>query len=1040
MTKLMKNFLVVFFFMICSIFAEVKIPHEIITENPSREVKIVESKKLKEKAEMNITVKKLTPLEIDGGITSSNGKYVIDTGKYDVKELNKDNFLVVKDLNELKKGIDINGNFLRENIQSQINFEVEIMENKIFLNIENIEDVYVTVIYQSKIVKIFHCNPVTLINTIDAKINITQAKVENKNNFIISKNILELDKNMEGVNVENKITSTNSLRSRRSIEPEKLVDSMKIITGEKSIFVKGLEYTENPNYNIQLKDNGKDFVLTKKNNNKLNENIVIEYYSDNVQIGELKLAILNGNVTTDLGNIVYRVDGRLRGVTGKGLGYTITSPNVLNDFSWISKKDTNTSVDGIKEAVLQKTVDGSTYEFPGMIEYDMRNYDNSYNDEVITSIEAIGLVGENLQGKLTDYVTNTGNVALNKSANTIGELIESMKMGVNRHSSGNTQNVNLVINNTYTLNIIREEVGQPQTIYDITASKIVNMYTYNGDGMARLIEKSKANAILPDGSQLYSEGEGYAWPKVTGNTESYKGKLVATKFQIKVWNSTNIKEESVDLSLGSGGRIVSTVKGHIYTLESNGTLCIENKDLLGGGITQSLNLMYVKNGYNIILARLGSAFLSSEGSINNDGLIISSYAQYPQLPIANEPVILEIDPRLKKILKAGQVIVSNGQVLDLATLTTVSKDNYKNLLTLSGNIAPFDGYPGRIDYAKRIAKISENLNAPIEEMEKGEIIKEKSVYEFDSGKDRIFMNISNYVITTSSKNSLLMKVGDMLKDIAVDIYNNAKNIKIYIGATEGFAVVKYGWKDFNENREHHATGTFDLSTLKKEESVQFGKDNVNIPGLVLNGELYDLRSIDNSVTNITTKLKIEKLSSDGSVLETKFSYNPTANVYFEYNTFSLDSNGNLTITKREFNEEAIKYRIIPCYNDVELGSITLDITNGKESTFGIYGDNTFDFGKLVPGRDSILSGVMHITNSGDERIIKVEVDKTSEMIKTGGSTPVPLEIAAANEVLPEKDKNNVVIKSHMVVKAKPPKEAEAGEYKGQFQVIITVDR
>lgn len=1057
MKKLIKNFLVVFFLMICSIFAEVKIPHEIITENPSREVKIVESKKMKEKAEMNITVKKLTPLEINGGITSSNGKYVIDTGKYDVKELNKDNFLVVKDLNELKKGFDINGNLIRENIQSQINFEVESMENKIFLNIENIEDVYVAVIYKTKIVKIFYCNPITSINTIDVKLDMTNARVKNENNFLISKNKLELEKNTEGISIENKIPSTQLLRTRRNIEEEKTIDSMKITIGEKSIFVNGLTYTENPNYDIQLENNGKNLTLIKKSNNSLNENIIVESYSNNLQIGELRLAILNDKITTELGEITYRIDGRLRGVEGQistGAGrYIMVSPNVLNDFKWIARKDSKTSVDGIDEAFLQKTSNGSNYEFPALMECDRRNYDSSKNTEIITSIEVVGQTAEKTVDTLTEYTTPNGNIALKKDASTVEELINSIRMGINTSDKENNQTIKLVINNIYTLDITREEKGQPKDIYDMGPCT-VTIYSY--EDKVRIREETGVNSMTLNGAYVQNTGQGkYIWPKVTGNIESYKGKLVANNLEI--WrrqsgqypgNPERTDKESKSISLGSGVTIQSKYDGNIFKVETDGTLDVELKanlyDPVAIGhyyLSYSINLMYVKNGYNIILARLGRSFLPNEEDMSTmEGLRVKHYLK--GISEMSSKAVLTIDSRLKKIVKNGQLVVSDGSIVDINNFANNPQENYKYLMKKRGT-SPFENVGDNIflDIFYFSAAKSENLDTPISEMQKEaqKDIKIEQSYIMPYFIPIQLIKVSDYYLLTKGAFGQI-RIKDILKDITINLYAETKDIMLYLLSNESAAVVKYGWEDFPENREHNTTGTLDLSALKKSENVQFGRGNTSISGLVLKGEIYDLRSIDNNVANIATKVKIEKLASDGSLLESKESSDQTSEVAFDYNTFRMDSNGNLSVTKNEFNGDAVKYRITPYYYNVPLGSLTLDITNGKESTFGIYGDDTFDFGDMVPGRDSVLSGVVNIMNSGDERIIKVEVDKTGEMTKVGGSTPVPLEIAAANEILPKKDKNNVVIKSHMVVKAKPPKNAESGEYKGQFQVIITVDR
>lgn len=116
MKKIKKLLSFIFLLFVTLTFAESEIPHQIISENPAKEVTTVESKKLKEKAELDILVNKITPIEIEGVVTAG-GKTV-----YEILKVDEEQNL----LNRVKNKMRLNSNgeieyFITENLSQILN-------------------------------------------------------------------------------------------------------------------------------------------------------------------------------------------------------------------------------------------------------------------------------------------------------------------------------------------------------------------------------------------------------------------------------------------------------------------------------------------------------------------------------------------------------------------------------------------------------------------------------------------------------------------------------------------------------------------------------------------------------------------------------------------------------------------------------------------------------------------------------------------------------------------------------------------------------
>ena len=112
MKKIKKLFSFIFLLFVTLTFAESEIPHQIISENPNKEVTTIESKKLKEKAELDIVINKITPIEIQGVIIPE-GKTVYKILKTD-EEKNLLNTVKNKALSNTNDRIFYNRKFISD--------------------------------------------------------------------------------------------------------------------------------------------------------------------------------------------------------------------------------------------------------------------------------------------------------------------------------------------------------------------------------------------------------------------------------------------------------------------------------------------------------------------------------------------------------------------------------------------------------------------------------------------------------------------------------------------------------------------------------------------------------------------------------------------------------------------------------------------------------------------------------------------------------------------------------------------------------------
>lgn len=116
MKKIKRLLSFIFLLFVTLTFAESEIPHQVISENPDKEVTTIESKKLKEKAELDILINKITPIEIEGIITSE-GKTVYEILKIDEEK----NLLNIAKAEKIDNSTGETEYFITENLSQVLN-------------------------------------------------------------------------------------------------------------------------------------------------------------------------------------------------------------------------------------------------------------------------------------------------------------------------------------------------------------------------------------------------------------------------------------------------------------------------------------------------------------------------------------------------------------------------------------------------------------------------------------------------------------------------------------------------------------------------------------------------------------------------------------------------------------------------------------------------------------------------------------------------------------------------------------------------------
>ena len=146
MKKIRRIFSIIFIFLATLLVAS-EIPHQLITENPEKEVSTVESKKLKDKAELNIGVRKRTPIEITG-FKTTEGKMVYTIPKED--EISESStYIVIENLEELqrKKGIKL--------FSKGIDTEVKREQGETVVTVDTEKDAYIVEMNNNKLGRIY---------------------------------------------------------------------------------------------------------------------------------------------------------------------------------------------------------------------------------------------------------------------------------------------------------------------------------------------------------------------------------------------------------------------------------------------------------------------------------------------------------------------------------------------------------------------------------------------------------------------------------------------------------------------------------------------------------------------------------------------------------------------------------------------------------------------------------------------------------------------------------------------------------------------
>lgn len=166
----LKKYLILLVIIVCSVFTFAELPqapNTLIIDNPDKEVTTVEAPKNREHAEMNITVNKLIPKEIEGYKVDKT-EYYIELPEEESLE-SKEVYFITKSIEDLPDITSVNGKKIIANLKKFENYSIEtdefsyIADNKYIIIDKaplNIEKFYIAKINRSsgEIRKIYEVN------------------------------------------------------------------------------------------------------------------------------------------------------------------------------------------------------------------------------------------------------------------------------------------------------------------------------------------------------------------------------------------------------------------------------------------------------------------------------------------------------------------------------------------------------------------------------------------------------------------------------------------------------------------------------------------------------------------------------------------------------------------------------------------------------------------------------------------------------------------------------------------------------------------
>ncbi|MCI6152134.1 MAG: hypothetical protein MR673_03280 [Fusobacterium perfoetens] len=546
-------------------------------------------------------------------------------------------------------------------------------------------------------------------------------------------------------------------------------------------------------------------------------------------------------------------------------------------------------------------------KFPELVGYNSNGESTNIPNTQVTKIESINDVSNS---NLSYYPTNNSThrhenyLAIPRDVSLQQYKIANGKIYVSREGekTNNTFLVQLQDNNYWSGKVIKN--------YATNSSA-----TLNGSGTLDMTEAviNTEYVFAPNGNQGTGNGSTISFQNGGKSFDSRGMLLKNNKFSIadKIVFTINGQSQTHELSNTTSSEITSGVKIPPVTLN--------NLDSFAIGISENGGLIIKKlKDVNTNTPVTIKYYLQNKQSGNNNDVELGTYnltiiSKINKVSIGESK--FKIDNRLSRV-KQKYTLLATGGLINGSGSTSVDGGEYPELITTT-----------------QFANIS---NVP--ESENPKITNTKMDNENKNGE--VTLNSIKYhkYLKGSSLKGLLpveVELKNIYKHLAyqtnTDVIGDSYNIEM-----AGNTYKKYTGKITKEivNNYNEATATLDITGADKDAIGTWDSNASGTSGILVsnkfklqfndaNQKLFNTKDINN------TKKIVDKIKIDGTEqnLPYQLDLNSDGTKDLEIN---INENGQLTIKKLtmlEKNIENYQIVIIPMYQDLELGKLTLTIKN-----------------------------------------------------------------------------------------------------------------
>lgn len=581
-------------------------------------------------------------------------------------------------------------------------------------------------------------------------------------------------------------------------------------------------------------------------------------------------------------------------------------------------------------------------------------------------------------------------------------------------------------------NSVVDQIAVPT---EISLNEIGNKFVITNNNSIYDSETIDTYQIMTEDGNRYNGTIGETYVEARG-ISSLEATLNTSGYGINTWGwwtpqatgaAPSETSSKYVLNISSGDLTTFTgMKGNHFivnklVVEENGVKVGEQRGTIGGKffVQTNTNSIGFDSGY-LFISKLSDAEYEKKYTIKgyyNEVLLGKLIVTVKNTPVDIGEVNFKID---KRILKAQNNWLDINGILSHSVATN-SGDNYSGFFETNGE---FQNYVS-----------SDEISSVIE-------VKGKNKYGWTDTRGGISYNIFGVNGNDESAIPYGIRISDLKSKLLISKLNSTGSD---LGLNSYFRIKSSTEREYTGNIKETYEGeeaitlegkiTFiGINRLATWSPKSTGASNVGDISLVFTkgDKLFDVRSLYRNKKSLVTKLVI-KNESGGVEKEVTGNIGTTlSTVLNSGEKFEIDSDGNLSIQNGSVAGEKT-YTVETYYNEVLLGKATLKLITRIDG-FIIEGEDTFDFGKMLPGKEYNLNGKIYIKNTGKIKVTDVTVPKSAEMgHKLLVDEKIPLEINSTSKIKEE------YIETIIDLKATPNIGQQIGEYEGEFPITITIE-